>query len=109
MSQAEKVDAYIAKKLANPYPQTPQGLAGQLAASRHYDSSEMLANITIPTLVVGAEADRTLPLYHSQFLAKNIPAAALVVIKDCGHMPQYEKPQQLLSLIYEFCQSIAYN
>lgn len=104
MSQPEQVDAYIAKKLANPYPQRPQGLAGQLAATEHYDSSKILVKIKVPTLVMGAEADRILPLHNSQFLADNIPGAQLAVIKRCGHMPQYEKPQQLLKLISEFCQ-----
>ncbi len=103
LSRSEQVDAYMTKKLANPHRQTAPGLAGQLAASRHYDSSEILADIKVPTLVIGGEADRMLPLYNSQFLAENIPDAQLVVINGCGHMPQYEKPQQLLTLIRRFC------
>ena len=104
LSRSEQVDAYMTKKLNNPHRQTTVGLAGQLAASRHYDSSKILADIKVPTLVIGGEADRMLPLYNSQFLAENIPNAELTVIKRCGHMPQYEKPQQLLTLICQFCQ-----
>jgi len=57
----------------------------------------------MPTLVIGGEADALLPLFHSQFLAKHIPKAELAVVNGCGHMPQYEKPQQLLTLITQFC------
>ena len=87
----------------SPYPQTPEGLAGQQTALNAYDSTELVTGIKVPTLVIAGEADGLLPLFNSQFLAKEIPSAKLAIIKGDGHMPQYEKPQQLLELIKQFC------
>lgn len=34
--------------------------------------------------------------------ASEIPGAKLVVIPNCGHVPQEEKPQEFLSAVEEF-------
>lgn len=103
LTDEQKVQHYLKEKLNNPIRQTLRGLKGQQAAVNTYDSSDRLAKINVPTLIIGAEDDSMLPLFNSQFLAQAIPHAKLAVLKNCGHMPQYEKPEELFKLIYRFC------
>ena len=83
LADEQKVQQFIAQKLANPYPQTPEGLAEQQTALNAYDSTELVAGIKMPTLVIAGEADGLLPLFNSQFLAKEIPNAELATIEGC--------------------------
>ncbi|HZQ10702.1 MAG TPA: alpha/beta hydrolase [Anaerolineae bacterium] len=65
------------------------------AACDAFDVRERLAKIQVPTLVVGATADRMTPLKYSEFLAAQIPHAQLVVIEGAGHMLMLEQPDAL--------------
>lgn len=47
-----------------------------------------LARITVPTLVVHGQMDRSLPLAHAHALAEGLPAATLEVIPGMGHLPR---------------------
>lgn len=48
--------------------------------------------IRLPTLVVWGELDTPFIIEGSQRLANAIPQAEPVVIPECGHSPQYERP-----------------
>jgi len=63
------------------------------AALRHFAAvaatpsrRERLGRITAPTLVVHGEQDPCLPIEHGRALAKAIPGAKLVTIREMGHM-----------------------
>ncbi len=57
------------------------------------DSLPLLASIKCPTLVLTSDTDNMVKNEFSYELAKGIPGAKLVVIPDCGHMVQLEKPE----------------
>ncbi len=68
---------------------------GQLTAiMARPDSRPTLANIRCPTLVLTGDTDNTLSNTLSVEMAEGIRAAKLVVIPDCGHLPQPEKPRE---------------
>lgn len=65
----------------------------ELAAIRA-DRRPDLPRIKCPTIVACGRDDAATPLFLSEEMAKAIPAAALVVIEQCGHLVTMEKPEE---------------
>lgn len=59
--------------------------------------------ITQPTLLVWGAHDREVPLRSGERLHGLIKGSRLFVFPDCGHLPQEERPLELVSLVAEFC------
>jgi 3-oxoadipate enol-lactonase len=82
---------------------TPRGIA---AASRgmaqRTDSSDLLAGITCPTLVIVGEQDALTPPTVAQDYASRIPGAQYVVIPQAGHLSNLEQPEVFLLAISGF-------
>lgn len=72
------------------------------SSSRHLKLEERLHEILAPTLVISGDDDRIVPLEDSQRLASELPNAQLVVIPNCGHIPQEECPDAFLAAINAF-------
>lgn len=70
----------------------------QAAASRPMFAGR-LGGITCPALVVTGDADAVIDPAASAELAAELPAAQLVRIEHCGHMPQLERPDALLAAL----------
>src|SRR6476619_7653029 len=66
------------------------------------DSRPALAWIRCPTLVLTGDQDNTIPNSLSMELASGIPAAKLVVLPHCGHLPQVEQPQATAEALTEW-------
>lgn len=64
----------------------PEVLRDDFTACQSFDMRAKLAQISAPTLVIGAREDRMVKLKFSATLAERIPNAALVVIENAGHM-----------------------
>ena len=64
--------------------------------------SEQLADLKMPVLVVTGDDDRIVPTAESIQLSREIPGSELVVLKDCGHVPQEECPDQFTTSIQAF-------
>ena len=65
-------------------------------AYRSFDLPERVAAIRTPSLVITGDDDRIVPTEQSVRLADELPNAELVVIPDCGHVPQEECPEAFL-------------
>jgi pimeloyl-ACP methyl ester carboxylesterase len=59
------------------------------------DSTHLLADIDVPTVVIVGRQDHATPLVQSQRMAADIANARLVIIEDCGHMSPLEKPAEV--------------
>ena len=70
------------------------------------DSSHLLGQINIPTLVIHGAEDQIIPLSESEAMAAGIKNARLQVVPDAGHLPNLEQPQLFNSLIDKFMASI---
>jgi pimeloyl-ACP methyl ester carboxylesterase len=68
--------------------------------------AERLSEIQVPTLVISGAQDRIVPVENSLRLAEDIPGAQLVVIENCGHLPQEECPEPFLAAINDFIDNI---
>ena len=64
--------------------------------------AEQLSEIQVPTLVIAGADDQIVPLEASLRLAEDIPGTELVVIENCGHLPQEECPAEFLAAIVNF-------
>ena len=73
-------------------------------ATRPPDLAGRLEQITTPTLVISGAEDQIVPLANSQRLAEDIPNAILVIINQCGHVPQEECPEQFIQAVLDFFQ-----
>lgn len=74
----------------------------QRAIMSRPDSRPMLANIKCPTLVLVGDSDAATPPELSKEMADAIPAARLVIVKDCGHLSTIEQPQAVNAAMAEW-------
>jgi pimeloyl-ACP methyl ester carboxylesterase len=54
-----------------------------------------LENLTVPTLVIGSEKDRLLPMVSSRRIAKMVPNLAQFVELSGGHCAIVERPDEV--------------
>ena len=105
-------DAYRVDVTGLPEPAKAM-MAGNRAALQVYGGTAMadpgllgrLPSVTVPTLVVWGEADRMIPPEHGQAYAAAIPGAQFLLIREAGHLPQLETPDQLAQVVRDFSQA----
>jgi pimeloyl-ACP methyl ester carboxylesterase len=99
MITEERVDAIL-----RPLHAT-DGHHSLLATSRNWHANRITRDahlITMPTLIVWGEEDATIPLCDGYTLRDSIPGSRLIVIKNCGHVPQEERAELFSKLVAEF-------
>ena len=74
----------------------------QQAVISRADSRPMLAWIKCPTLVLTGDEDNTIPNRLSVEMANGIHGANLVILPNCGHLPQPEQPQATAEALVEW-------
>ena len=62
-----------------------------------------LRRIACPTLLLWGDHDKLVPPAYGEAYQKAIPGAELKLIKDCGHMPMFEKEAEFVDAITQFC------
>ncbi len=77
-----------------------------VAASEPLRLHTRLHEVRVPVLVITGEYDRLVPPGQAERLAALIPDARMVVIPDCGHLPQEECPQEFLQALQSFAHVI---
>jgi pimeloyl-ACP methyl ester carboxylesterase len=61
-----------------------------------------LADIRVPTGLVWGSKDRFLPQGSFEFFRDNLPSPSLLTLRGCGHLPQRERPQQVVRFVQRF-------
>ena len=69
------------------------------------DSRPVLATIKCPTLVLSGDEDNTIPNALSVEMGDNIHNAKLVILPNCGHLPQVEQPEATAKALVEWLRS----
>jgi len=69
---------------------------------RNLIDPEDFGRIEAPTLVIWTTRDPTGPPAEGERIAAMIPGAKYVLLEDCGHWPQFEKPETFNRLQAEF-------
>jgi pimeloyl-ACP methyl ester carboxylesterase len=90
---------------------TPRGRIAFFSAARQIYLEEpwgdtgfwdRLPALEVPSLFVWGERDRLVPAAFARYVEKALPAATSTVLEDCGHVPQYELPDETHRLVREF-------
>ena len=71
----------------------------QRAMAARPDSSELLRNTDVPTLIVRGEQDTLMPADEADALATLMPKAELVVLAGAGHLPPLEVPEEFTGAV----------
>jgi pimeloyl-ACP methyl ester carboxylesterase len=71
---------------------------------RMYDPhlAKWLHRIKVPTQVIWGDHDRVLPAAYAEEFRKLIPGASVHIVKQCGHLPHTEKPEEFARLVKDF-------
>ena len=77
----------------------------QAAIISRPDSRPVLAAIKCPTLVLSGDEDNTIPNALSVEMADNIHNAKLVILPNCGHLPQVEQTQATADALTDWLRS----
>lgn len=65
------------------------------------DRTSLLARIEVPTLVISGEQDALIPVEEARKMANAIPGARTTIIRDAGHLPPIEQPDQVNQALIE--------
>ncbi|MBV9099277.1 MAG: alpha/beta fold hydrolase [Frankiaceae bacterium] len=63
---------------------------------------DRLPRLTTPALFVWGDRDRLVPASFERHVVAAVPEATSVCLSDCGHVPQFEHPQETIRLTREF-------
>jgi 3-oxoadipate enol-lactonase len=71
-------------------------------ASMNHDLKDRVSEITAPTLILAGEEDILIPLRYARILREKIKNSTLVTLKNCGHAPPIEKPDEFNRIVMNF-------
>jgi pimeloyl-ACP methyl ester carboxylesterase len=71
------------------------------------DLEKWLHRIKLPALVVWGEDDKLMPPAYAALWCERLPQARLVMLRDCGHLPQVEQASRLARHISDFIEGAA--
>jgi 3-oxoadipate enol-lactonase len=100
----EQIDEDIQIRLLRP--PTLTGVLSQFAAILAWSSYQRLPQVRIPTLVVHGEDDHVLPVPNGRMVARRIPGAEFVTIKNAGHMLGTDQPELCRRELIRFLQRV---
>jgi pimeloyl-ACP methyl ester carboxylesterase len=74
--------------------QTPIGVRSAIHRMMHRpDSTPLLAQVSVPTLVITGAEDEMIPVEESRRIASAVRGAKLVIIPGAGHLANLEQPE----------------
>lgn len=94
---------------------SPAHRAAFLAAIRHIYLDEAhgrwgfwdrLPGLTPPALFLWGDRDRLVPASFARHVSDALPAAAALVLEDCGHVPQFEHPAETMAVLRGFLETV---
>ena len=65
-----------------------------------------LPELKVPALIVSGKEDHTLPSFHSQRMAQQLPDTRHIEVSGAGHLVPLEAPQRANPLILDFLQDL---
>ncbi len=102
----EQVQAYCL-----PY-RLPGGITSSLITLRQFDNQwlcdmiDRYPTLRQPILLIWGMQDNILPIDHYHQFTQQLPKAGKELITNCGHLPQEEEPEQVLTALSSFLASI---
>ena len=75
------------------------------ALARRADSTDRLAEISVPTLIIAGEEDSLAPAREAGEWAKRIPGSRFAALPAAGHLPNLETPEAVNAQVKQFLTS----
>jgi pimeloyl-ACP methyl ester carboxylesterase len=97
----ERVDEYLEPVLRPAAPAAIRSLLGSRSL-RPGVMQSLLARVRAKALVIWGREDAWLPVQDAQRFGAALSGSRVVVLDECGHMPQEERPAEVARLIEEF-------
>jgi pimeloyl-ACP methyl ester carboxylesterase len=69
--------------------------------------AKWLHRIELPVQIIWGEEDRILPVQFVDTYRKLMPRAQVAIVKNAGHLPHAEKPQEFCELVVRFIEGAA--
>lgn len=86
---------------------SPKGAAAALRGrAERPDYTPLLAQISVPTLIVVGSLDEFTPVSDAEFMRQKIPDSKLAVIEGAGHLPNLEKTAEFNRVVSEFLETL---
>ena len=63
---------------------------------------DQLRGLDVPLFIVWGEKDGILPVSHALEASKRLPNAKLHIMRDCGHWPHMENPEEFNKAVIQF-------
>jgi pimeloyl-ACP methyl ester carboxylesterase len=98
----ETIEAYFRRMC------TENAIHAQTALAKSFDFealssyAERIPDIKNRTLIIWGENDSWIPLESGHRFNKDLSHSTLVILPECGHVPQEEKPEQTAKIIIDF-------
>ncbi len=67
-----------------------------------YDLRSSVSRVRALTLILAGDKDRGAPVAMSRFLHRRIRGSRLHIIRNCGHIPMLEKPEEFNRILTDF-------
>ncbi len=65
-----------------------------------------LPGLLPPALFIWGDRDRLVPSSFARHVADSLPSAGQIVMEDCGHVPQFEHPDETMAMIRGFLEQM---
>lgn len=83
----------------------PLGFRLMAKSSADTDTTNLLPNIEVPTLLLWGDDDRRSPMNIAEQFRDAIPSAELAIIANAGHLSNMEQPEVFNAQVRCFCES----
>jgi len=71
------------------------------------DISELLPNITAPTLALAGDSDPIVPPEQSQIIVERVPKGEKVLLEGAGHLPMFERQDEFNRVITDWVEKLS--
>jgi len=100
----ERIDGSFEKSIADP--ELKEKIFEDITSGYQIPLQFNLNKINAPTLILWGDKDRVLDVSCANILEKGISNSKTVIMKDMGHCPQMERPEETANHYIEFLRSI---
>jgi pimeloyl-ACP methyl ester carboxylesterase len=106
-STYETQPALVAKVQKMMAATSVEGIIGDLAAMKNRpDSTPLLPEISVPTLIIHGAEDQILPRSEAEVMYKAIPDAQMKILANAGHLISLEQPALFNNALQDFLTSL---
>ncbi len=102
-TQARGIARGLNGQLKSALPADTRTLLDGLSWLRDVDLRATITTVATPAVLIHGAHDPLMPLAAAQWLAANLPEAALEVMPDAAHAPFLHAPENFAKLIGEYC------